>query len=81
VVELASPSDEPQALRREMVASIANGSALGWLLLPQFRTMTMWKPGAPETADSRLLFCDPKRLEPGPLFPGQVIDRAGLGEL
>jgi len=34
VVELASPSDEPQALRREMVASIANGSSLAWLLLP-----------------------------------------------
>jgi len=28
-----------------------------------------------------LLFCDPKRLEPSPLFPGQVIDRAGFGEL
>jgi len=81
VVELASPSDEPQALRREMVASIANGSALGWLLLPLFRTVKMWKPGAPETADSPLLFCDPKRLEPSPLFPGQVIDRAGFGEL
>jgi Uma2 family endonuclease len=81
VVELASPSDEPQALRREMVASIANGSALGWLLLPQFRTVKMWKPGAPETADSPLPFCDPKRLEPSPLFPGQVIDRAGFGEL
>ena len=39
VVELASPSDEPQALRRKMVASIANGSALGWLLLPLFRTV------------------------------------------
>ena len=81
MVELASPSDEPLALRREMVASIANGSSLGWLLLTQFRTVEMWMPGAPETADSPLVFCDPKRLEPGPLFPGQVIDRAGFGEL
>jgi Uma2 family endonuclease len=39
VVELARPSDEPQALRREMAASIANGSSLGWLLLTQFRTV------------------------------------------
>jgi hypothetical protein len=78
---VGSLSDEPQALRREMVASIANGYSLGWLLLPQYRTVEMLKPGASETADSLLVFCDPKRLESGPLFPGLVIDRAGFREL
>ena len=81
VVELASPSHELQALRRKMVAYVANGSSLGWLQLPQFRTVEMWKPGAPETADSPLVLFDPIRLESGPLFPGLVIDRAGFGEL
>ena len=81
VVELASPSHEPQALRCKMVAYIANGSSLGWLQLPRFRTVELWKPGAPETADSPLDLCDPIRLESGPLFSGLVIDRAGFGEL
>ena len=42
-MELASPSDEPLALRREMVASIANGSSLGWLLLTK---SARWKCGS-----------------------------------
>jgi len=75
------PSPEPQALRRKMVAYIANESSLGWLQLPRFRTVELWKPGATETADSPLGLCDPIRLESDPLFPGLVIDRAGFGEL
>jgi Uma2 family endonuclease len=42
VVELASPSDDPQALRRKMAAYMANGASLGWLLLPQSRTVEVW---------------------------------------
>ena len=74
VVELASPSDEPQTLRRKMVAYMANGASQGWLLLPQCRTVEVWKAGAPESADSPLVFSDPERLEAGPEFPGLVID-------
>ncbi len=39
VVELASPADEPQALRHKTGAYLANGACLGWLLLPQNRTV------------------------------------------
>jgi Uma2 family endonuclease len=81
VVELASPSDEPQALRRKMVAYMANGASLGWLLLPQCRTVEVWKAGAPETADSPLVFSDPERLEAGPEFPGLVIHPRRIWEV
>jgi Uma2 family endonuclease len=81
VVELASPSDEPQALRRKMDIYRANGAALGWLLLPQSRTVEVWKAGAPETAESPLVFTDPVQLEAGPLFPGLVIDPRRIWEV
>jgi len=81
VVELASPSDEPQALRRKMEAYVANGASLGWLLLPLCRTVEIWKAGAPETADSPLVFSDPERLEAGPEFPGLVIHPRRIWEV
>jgi Uma2 family endonuclease len=42
VVELASPSDDLSALRRRMVAFMDNGASLGWLLLPETRTVEIW---------------------------------------
>ena len=74
VVELASPSDEPQALRRKLAAYMANGASLGWLLLPQTRTVEVWNTGATEIANSPLVLIDPSRLEAGLEFPGLVID-------
>jgi Uma2 family endonuclease len=74
VVELASPSDEPQVLRRKLADYMANGASLGWLLLPQSRTVEIWKAGAAETANAPLVLTDPARLEAGPEFPGLVID-------
>ena len=74
VVELASPSDEPQALRRKLAAYMANGASLGWLLLPQTRTVEVWNTGATEIAYSPLVLNDPSRLEAGLEFPGLVID-------
>ena len=74
VVELASPSDEPQALRRKLAAYMANGASLGWLLLPQTRTVEVWNTGATEIANSPLVLNDPSRLEAGLEFPGLVID-------
>ena len=74
VVELASPSDEPQALRRKLAAYMANGASLGWLLLPQTRTVEVWNTGATEAANSPLVLNDPSRLEAGLEFPGLVID-------
>jgi len=81
VVELASPSDDPHALRRKMDIYRANGAALGWLLLPQSRTVEVWMAGAPETAESPLVFTDPVQLEAGPVFPGLVIDPRRIWEV
>jgi Uma2 family endonuclease len=81
VVELASPSDEPQLLRRKLAAYMANGASLGWLLLPQSRTVEVWKAGAPETANSPQVLTDPARLEAGPEFPGLVIDPRRIWEV
>jgi Uma2 family endonuclease len=81
VVELASPSDEPQVLRRKLAAYMANGASLGWLLLPQSRTVEVWKAGAAETANSPLVLTDPAGLEAGPEFPGLVIDLGRIWEV
>ena len=81
VVELASPSDEPRVLRRKLAAYMANGASLGWLLLPQSRTVEVWKAGAPEAANSPQVLTDPARLEAGPEFPGLVIDPRRIWEV
>jgi Uma2 family endonuclease len=81
VVELASPSDEPQVLRRKLADYMANGASLGWLLLPQSRTVEIWKAGAAETANAPLVLTDPARLEAGPEFPGLVIDPGRIWEV
>jgi len=81
VVELASPSDDPQALRRNMGAYLANGACLGWLLLPQSRTVEVWTVGDLETANSPRVLIDPPRLEAGPEFPGLVIDPRRIWEV
>jgi Uma2 family endonuclease len=79
VVELASPSDELEVLRRKMVAYMTNGARLGWLLLPQKRTVEVWT--AAETANSPLVLNDPSRLEAGLEFPGLVIDPRRIWEV
>jgi Uma2 family endonuclease len=79
VVELASPSDQPQALHRKLAAYMANGARLGWLLLPQSRTVEVWT--AAETANSPLVLHDPAKLEAGLEFPGLVIDPHRIWEI
>jgi Uma2 family endonuclease len=81
VVVLASPSDGPQILRRKMATYMANGASLGWLLLPQSRTVEVWKAGAAEIANSPLVLTDPAQLEAGPEFPGLVIDPRRIWEV
>jgi Uma2 family endonuclease len=81
VVELASPSDEPQALRCKMAAYMANGARLGWLLLPQVRTVEVWMAGSAESVNSPLVLNDPSRLEAGLEFPGLVIDLRRIWEV
>jgi Uma2 family endonuclease len=65
----------------ELAAYMANGASLGWLLLPQSRTVELWKAGPAQTAHSPLMFTDPARLEAGPEFPGLVIDPRRIWEV
>ncbi len=81
VVELASPSVGPQALRRKMATYMANGASLGWLLLPQSRTVEVWNAGAAATANSPLVLTDPAQLEAGPEFTSLVIDPRRIWEV
>ena len=81
VVELASPSDELEVLRRKMVAYMTNGARLGWLLLPQQRTVEVWTAATTESANSPLVLNDPSRLEAGLEFPGLVIDPRQIWEV
>jgi len=77
VVELASPSDPLEALRRKLAPYLANGARLGWLLLPQTRSVEVWQAGSGEPQVIR----DPERLAAGPEFPGLVIDLHRIWEV
>jgi hypothetical protein len=68
-------------LRRKLAVYMANGASLGWLLLPQSRTVEVWQAGASETANSPLVLTDPALLEGGPEFPGLVIDPRRIWEV
>ena len=74
VVELASPSDQPEPLRLKMASYICNGAQLGWLLLPRQRTVEVWS-AEPSTQAARFsAMSDASRLEAAAEFPGLVID-------
>jgi Uma2 family endonuclease len=74
VVELASPSDQPEALRLKMASYISNGSQLGWLLLPRQRTLELWSADPATRAPRFHVLSDASRLEAAAEFPGLVID-------
>ena len=59
----------------------ACGARLGWLPLPQKRTVEVWTAGTTESANSPLVLNDPSRLEAGPEFPGLVIDPRRIWEV
>ncbi|HBH73633.1 MAG TPA: hypothetical protein DDY43_09365 [Synechococcales bacterium UBA10510] len=79
VVELASRSDEPQALRRKLAAYMANGARLGWLLLPLSRSVEVWTPesAAGASIPAQVLAAG-QPLEAGQQFPGLRIDLADI---
>ena len=45
VVEIQSPSDSVPRLKRKMHEWIDNGAQLGWLILPDSRTVYVFRPG------------------------------------
>jgi Uma2 family endonuclease len=68
VVELASPSNSPAELRRKMDLYAANGASLGWLLLPDSRSVEIWNAASPAQSS------EARHLDASPLFPGLVLD-------
>jgi Uma2 family endonuclease len=44
-IELRSPDDRLSTLKRKMVEYLNNGVQLGWLIDPQERTVTIYRPG------------------------------------
>lgn len=46
VVELKSPSDRLRSLKSKMEEWMANGAQLGWLIVPEKRTVYVFRPGA-----------------------------------
>jgi Uma2 family endonuclease len=50
VIELLSGTDRPRLLREKMDEWIANGAQLAWMIEPEQRKVTIYRPGsAPET--------------------------------
>ena len=50
VIELKSDSDRLPVLRKKMAEWIANGTQLGWLIIPETKTVEVFRPGQePET--------------------------------
>jgi Uma2 family endonuclease len=47
VVEIKSPSDSVPRLKRKMIEWIDNGAELGWLIIPDTRTVHIYRPGVP----------------------------------
>ena len=74
VVELASPSDQPEPLRLKMASYISNGAQLGWLLLPRQRSVEVWSADSTTRAPRFSALSDASRMEAAAEFPGLVID-------
>jgi Uma2 family endonuclease len=69
VVELRSPSDDLDELREKMDEYIANGARLGWLIDPEARTVSVYRPGTPVDT-----LQDPPRVSGDPVLPGFSLD-------
>ena len=74
VVDLASPSDQPDVLRRKMASFIANGARLGGLLLPQLHTVEVWSSDASTQSTQFTTLREASRLEAGEEFSGLALD-------
>lgn len=71
VVELRSPTDDPENLLAKMDEYVANGAQLGWLIDPFEKKVHVYRPGeAVEVLDN------PGSISGGPLLPGFSLDLA-----
>lgn len=76
VIELASPSDRESDLQAKMDEYMANGAQLGWLIVPDTRSVYVYRPGAPAQRQS-----DQEAIAADPLLPGFTLDLAALWQL
>jgi Uma2 family endonuclease len=74
VVELASPSDRATDLERRMASYMKNGASVGWLLLPESRSVEIWTGADAGAGTAPARISEANRLEAGPVFPGLAID-------
>ncbi len=78
VIELASPSDDPETLRTKMREWRDNGVQLGWLILPDHRQVWVYRPNAePVCLDVPQSMRDEGRL-PGLALPLETIWTPGF---
>jgi Uma2 family endonuclease len=56
VIELKSPSDRLRSLKSKMDEWIANGAQLAWLIVPEKRTVYVYRPGSPAEELSDIAF-------------------------
>jgi Uma2 family endonuclease len=75
IVELASPTDDPAALKAKMGEWQANGVRLGWLIFPDARQVWSYVPGEPPQC-----LADPPRLADETLLPGLALPLARTWE-
>ena len=68
LIEVASPSDEVEVLRKKMQEYRAVGLQLGWLILPESRQVEIYTPAGIETLLS------PDTLSGDPVLPGFTLE-------
>jgi Uma2 family endonuclease len=82
VLELLSPSDNPQTVRAKMQEYLSCGAKLGWMLNPEDQQVEIYRPNEPVKVLNA-----PARLSGEPVLPGLVLqldwlwrDKEGFGE-
>ena len=75
VVEIRSPTDSLRALQAKMQEYITNGAALGWLIDPITRRVSIYRPDKPVETQQQ-----PATITGDPVLPGFVFDVAGVWE-
>jgi Uma2 family endonuclease len=73
VVEIRSPQDTIASLFRKMTDYFANGAKLGWVIIPEERSVVVLTNGLPSRA-----FLDGETLDGGDVLPGLSIPVSDL---
>ena len=69
MVEIASPSDDREALQAKLREYISQGAWLGWLIDPFKREVKIYRPGCVVE-----LLCHPSTLCGEVMLPGLTVD-------